>query len=515
MVDIVNTAELRPGQLDVSRNLWVYNGLDCCLTAEVFEMIRPQLLDDSAARLAYNFEMATRAPAMEMATRGILVDHIEQRTKIDDYQVQEDRLKWISNQYIEGPLGWSKDKSGWRLNPNSPAKLQFFFYDVLGLPYQHTFTQGKRKITTNDDAMKQFLKYPEAAPHAAIVIADRQIRKKISTLKSGVDDDMRMRFSYNVAATETLRWSSSKNVFGRGTNSQNITNELRRIFVADEGKKFGYLDLSSAESYIVGLMAFIVAGDSAYLDACSSGDIHTYVAKMVWPDMPWTGVLAEDKQLAENTKIYRHFSARDLAKVLGHGTNYMGTPRTMAKHAMVETAVIQEFQDRYFLAFPGIRAWHAWTAEQIQLYNVLTTPMGIRRRFFGHRDDKATLREAVAFIPQSTVATILNLGMWRIWKHAPHLCQLMSQLHDAVLVQYDTPREKGILPQLLKLMEVPVKIKGRTLTIPIDAKVGWNWEETKKPEALVRNPDGLIGWKDFDPRQRVIPAKRSFMDLRL
>jgi DNA polymerase I-like protein with 3'-5' exonuclease and polymerase domains len=41
-------------------------------------------------------------------------------------------------------------------------------------------------------------------------------------VRAPLDPDRRMRCSFNPAGTETFRWSSSKNAFGRGANLQNL-----------------------------------------------------------------------------------------------------------------------------------------------------------------------------------------------------------------------------------------------------------------------------------------------------
>src|SRR6185503_12034742 len=110
-------------------------------------------------------------------------------------------------------------------------------------------------------------------------------------------------------------WSSSQNVFGSGSNMQNWTAELRRIFVADEGWKLCNLDLQQAESWVVGLISFIVTGDDSYLRACESGDLHTIVAKLVWPHH-FKGA-SDDRSCAEEV-FYRQFTFRDMAKRGGH-----------------------------------------------------------------------------------------------------------------------------------------------------------------------------------------------------
>ena len=41
-------------------------------------------------------------------------------------------------------------------------------------------------------------------------------------IRAPLDPDKRMRCSFNPAGTETFRWSSSKNAYGRGSNLQNL-----------------------------------------------------------------------------------------------------------------------------------------------------------------------------------------------------------------------------------------------------------------------------------------------------
>ena len=168
----------------------------------------------------------------------------------------------------------------------------------------------------------------------------------------------------------------------------NITPHLRRIFVADPGKKIAYIDLQAAESKAVGY----ISGDQAYIDLCDHGDAHTAVARLVWQDLPWTGDIKKDKEIAKNTPFYRDLSIRDMAKKGGHGTNYFGTPPTMAGHLKMPVDTIAHFQDLYFQAFPGIPAWHKRVIQAIQLDHSLTTCFGRKRLFFGRATEASTWR---------------------------------------------------------------------------------------------------------------------------
>ena len=67
------------------------------------------------------------------------------------------------------------------------------------------------------------------------------------------------------------------------------------------------LDAEQGESRVVGAIEGNLFGDWRYLDACEGGDLHTTVARLVWPrDLPWTGNTKSDRKLAEEP-YYRHY----------------------------------------------------------------------------------------------------------------------------------------------------------------------------------------------------------------
>jgi len=217
---------------------------------------------------------------------------------------------------------------------------------------------------------------------------------------------------------------------------------------------------------------------------------------MVWPELKWNGELNHDKEIAEQP-FYRHFSYRDMAKRGGHGTNYYGTPATMAKHLKVPKELMVGFQDKYFYAFPGIRQWHHRVAQQLQVHGFLTTALGRQRYFLGRRWDDVTLREAIAYEPQSIVGELLNLWLLRVFHKLPEV-QLLCQIHDAILLQYKIMDEQKIVPKVMSLAASPVIFPCGQLIIPSSAEVGFNWGKYNKKTG--ENPTGLIKWKGSDDR---------------
>lgn len=497
---IFDTSTLTPAGLsDPSLQHQVYNGLDNCVTLEVHEALA-KIKNNN--QIIYDFERAMQAPALEMMLRGLRVDTLARDAAVDYLKKQQDRLLHIL--YLYGMAVWDKP-IGPRTN-SGPSDLKKLFYEVMKLPVQYAVVKGVRKPATNREALEKLQVYFHAKPICKAILAFRDLAKQIEFLTSQVDRDCRIRTSYNVAGTETGRWSSSANAFGTGTNLQNFPDKLRRIFIADEGRKFAYCDLEQAESWIVGIRAWLVTGQRNYIDAILSGDLHTYVARLVWPDLPWTGDIRRDRAIAERP-FYRDYSYRDMSKKGGHGTNYFGQAPTMAKHLKVTTAITTSFQERYFTAFPEIggawngNTWHKWVARELQLRGSLTTLLGRERHFFGRVTDDATLREAIAYEPQSVVGDCLNLAAWRIWRHGRRLgVHLMAQLHDAVLIDYpDNPDfEPQIAAFVTSLMRTPLSQGGDTFVIPNDFSSGWNWGKFNERS----NPGGVRKLKAREDRSR-------------
>ena len=204
-------------------------------------------------------------------------------------------------------------------------------------------------------------------------------------------------------------------------------------------------------------------------------------------------------------------------------SNYMGTAWTAAQSLKVPITVMEEFQARYCKgsasidpAYPGIPRYWQWIAQEIQTNYKLVTPFGRQRHFFGRPDDDATIREAIAFLPQSTTADRTNLVLWRVWKHMPEV-QLLAQTYDSITFQYpEELDEDSIIRRALDLLRVEFNHPGgRRYSVPGEAKIGWNWGNQvtqsdvdralaagKKPPRL--NEEGLKKWNPAkrDDRQR-------------
>jgi len=480
---------------------WWYNGLDAAVTYEIYQKLKAVPRN----RGIYNFMLNQHGQALSAMTKGVLVDELWRQRVAGELQTRADALGKLLDR-----LAISIVDHG--INPNSPAQLKTFFYEELRLPVQHKFVKGVRSVSTDREALEKLQAYPLGRPFCILILALRDCIKKLGVLKQGVDSDSRMRCSFAICGTETGRWASSKNVEGRGTNLQNVTEEMRRPFQADPDYILVYVDGEQAESRAVGFIQGTLFNDWRYMDACESGDLHTTVTKLVWDTRPWTGDPKLDRALADEV-FYRWFSYRDMAKRGGHGTNYYGKPATMAKHLKVLVKLIEDFQKKYLAAF-GMQTWWTDVAFKLQTQNSLTTFLGRERTFFGRPDDDSTLREAIAYEPQSVVGDIVNEGGYRLWRDIPEW-QPLIQIHDAWLGQIPYTALSSLIPKILTTFQIEIRspLSPRTLTIPAEAKVGFNWANyNTDPKHGPINLDGLKKWKGSDDRVRTEWANQNLLD---
>lgn len=482
----------------------IYNGLDCTVTLEVFHEIHSQL--DNVSTHTYEFSKSLQAPILEMMMRGVKIDQRRRAEVLKETTELIHRVAYQLDRIVKEGIGVDVN---WR----SPQQLMSLLYDVMGLPVQKKRNaNGHMSATVNREAIERLTQYYIAEPLCQHLIALRELDKKRQFLEAGIDSDGRIRTNFNIAGTNTGRLASAISDFETGGNLQNVDRSIREIFIADDGMKFCNIDLEQGDARNVGAICWNSFAEThgedfagSYLNACMSSDLHTSVCRMAWTGLEWCDDDRRNRVVAD-TIAYRQDSYRQLAKKLGHGTNYYGTPGTMAKHAKVDKSIIEDFQQRYFTAFPCLGSynkidrttdhWHNRVRNQLRHFSHLTTLLGRRRYFFGRWNDDETLRAAIAYEPQSLTADEIDTGLLRLWR--AHKVQLLIQVHDSILFQYPEEQEDEILPWALKEMRVNIPLaKGRDFYVPCEAKCGFNWGEFSEA-----NPDGLVKWKPNQKDQR-------------
>jgi uracil-DNA glycosylase family 4 len=189
---------------------WVYNCKDCVTDFEIAEVLAASI-PKMKATIPYEFQMKQFAPVLRLMLRGINMDGEKKLALMFELtDAIADRERYLT------------EVIGRYVNPKSHKQMKEFFYDELGLPPQKVRKTGK--LTTNAEALETLAKKePLIAPVIKVFSELRSLNVFLGTfIKAPLSEDGRMRSSYNIAGTETFRWSSSQDAFGAGMNLQNI-----------------------------------------------------------------------------------------------------------------------------------------------------------------------------------------------------------------------------------------------------------------------------------------------------
>ena len=205
--DEINDYSRLPENMD---QYWTYNCKDVCVTYEV-ALVLENLLDHVGRRPQYEFMAATARSSLRSMLRGMRID--------------QKRRSEVAGQLMQAIAEYDaliQQIVGFPLNVGSPKQMQDYFYGDLKLPVQ--IDRKTKRPTLNAKALAALSeKEPLLRPLVELIDKKRSLGVFLSTFcLMPLDTDGRMRCSFNVCGTETMRFSSSENAFGTGGNLQNI-----------------------------------------------------------------------------------------------------------------------------------------------------------------------------------------------------------------------------------------------------------------------------------------------------
>ena len=413
---------------------WKYNCEDCVRTREIGEV-----LENSIRKMGLqgpeSIQLSMFNPVLAAMLRGVRID-LGERERMSKTLLSEMRIR----------EAWFSKILGHSLNAQSPKQLQALFYSDFQL--KPILKKGKDgfKPTLNEDALTQLAaREPLLTSLVRRILEHRSLRVFRSTfVEASLDEDLRMRCSYNICGTETFRLASSSNAFGRGTNLQNVPKgddegeidalqlpNIRTLFIPDPGFEFFDGDLDRADLQVVVWeaedndlkLALRLGLDMHLLNACSIFNIR--------------GVPAEE--LAESHPNYKDHRARigndkrQKAKQGVHATNYGCKARTLSTHLGSTVHEADRFILAWLAAHPGIKRWQERVERDLRNKRTVSNAYGYKRIYFDRVD--SLLPEALAWIPQSTVALTINRIWRKIWDTLPSV-QVLLQVHDSLAGQF-------------------------------------------------------------------------------
>jgi len=403
--------------------------------------------------------------------RGVLIDTDAREKLIDDFNARVEATKQEINSI-----------AGREVNPNSYKQMKELLYDEMRLPVIY---KAGRPTTDEDALLRLHKRYPDE-PILTAIIKYRKDTKLVATfLKAKLDSDGRMRTSYNASGTKNFRISSSKNLWGSGMNLQNIpvgkrpgVANIRQLFIASPNCSFVKGDLVQAETMVVARI--LCRFRDYYLWNRYSNelnfDIHKWAASTIF------GVSEQS--------VDKH--QRDIGKLANHASNYCAGPKVIQSAALkygiegVDYQMAKHIIETRRKALPGLSRWWKHVERTIRKTRALTTCLGRRRLFFGRLDDNTTLRDAVAFEPQSVVGDVCNTIFRRVYAMYAQLPadDLASplpvlQVHDEVVVECPDDTVESVKQAIVSAAVVPLRLNDdmSPLIIPIKITVGKNWRD--------------------------------------
>lgn len=411
---------------------WTYNCKDCVITYEIAEK-EIKAIDHMGLREVNEFQQKLWYPVLYTMLKGIRVD----KYLHGNFDGRIERAITDNQNYLDYAVGYP-------INISSSPQMKHLFYEDLGLKAITNKKTGT--VSCNDESLnllaeRELLVKPIV--NAISLLRSLKVFKN-TFINAPMGFDGRMRCSFKITGTETYRFASSKDVFGSGMNLQNIPKgdanlpNIRELFVPDDGKEFFDIDLSSADLRIV-----VWEADEPEFKAMlrAGEDPYTIIAREFYHD----------------PSITKKDPRRQKFKSFAHGTNYMGTAKALAQRLGLSIHEAEMTQQWYFSRFPRIKQWQDRVRSMVAKKRMVENVFGYRCYFFD-RIEGNVYNQAAAWIPQSTVACIINRAYLSIFKNLPEV-DILLQVHDSLAGQYDLERAEYFREQILKYA---------TITLPYD-----------------------------------------------
>ena len=353
--------------------------------------------------------------------------------------------------------------AGHEFNIGSPKQLGVVLFEEMGLP---TGKKTKTGYSTNAEVLENLRNQHEIVD---LILQYRQLSKLNSTYVEGllkvVAEDGRVHSLFKQTETRTGRISSAE------PNVQNIPvrtelgRNMRKFFVAEEGKVLLDADYSQIELRILAHMS----GDKNMQEGFANGmDIHTSTAAQVF-DMPADMITSE---------------MRRAAKAVNFGIVYGIGAFSLSKDIYVTVAEADRYIKNYLAKYPNVSRFMEKTVEDAKAKGYAETMYGRRRTIpelkNSNKNIQAFGKRAAMNAPiQGTAADIIKIAMIKVYRRlaAENLeARLILQVHDELIIEVsekDAERAAAVLGEEMR--------GAAKLDVPLTADVsqGKTWYDAK------------------------------------
>jgi DNA polymerase I len=430
-----------------------YSAEDADITLQLHHSLYPRVEADPKLDHVYTaIEMPVREVLFEMERDGVMLD-----TALLAAQSRELGVKVMALEQQAYQL------AGQPFNLASPKQLGEILFDKMKLPTVRKTATGQP--STDEEVLTELA---ADYPLPKVLLEHRALSK----LKSTYTDKLPLMVNPQTGRVHTT-FSQATAVTGRlassDPNLQNIpvrTAEGRRIreaFIAPAGSVIVSADYSQIELRIMAHLS----SDPALVEAFHEGaDIHKATAADIF------GV-----PVAEVTTDQRRY-----IKAVNFGLIYGMGAFGLAQQLGIERSAAQQFIDRYFQRYPGVRVYMEQTREFAREHGYVETVFGRRLwlpdiKAAGGPRRAGAERAAINAPMQGTAADLVKLAMIAVrdWIRAERLAtKLVLQVHDELVLEVPEAELQRVRTEL------PLRMTGvTTLSVPlvVDVGAGPNWEQ--------------------------------------
>ncbi len=431
-----------------------YAAEDADVTLRLHQTLWPKLQASPAlCRLYQEIEVPLVPVLSRMERNGVRIDSALLATQGRDLAERIHRLEQQAYSV-----------AGRRFNLGSPKQIGEIFFEELGLPVLSKTPKGA--ASTSEEVLQQLADAGHALP--ALILEHRGLAKLKSTYIDKLPQLVnpatgRVHTSYHQAVAATGRLSSSD------PNLQNIPirsedgRRIRRAFIPEPGRRLLAADYSQIELRILAHLC----GDERLRAAFAAGeDIHRATAAEVF-GVP-LGAVSGDQ--------------RRSAKAINFGLIYGMSAFGLARQLGIDRGAAQDYVDRYFQRYPGVKAFMERIREQARRDKYVETLFG-RRLYLTDIDHSnqgrraGAERTAINAPMQGTAADIIKRAMlavdqWIEGERPP--VRLIMQVHDELVLEVAEDFVAEAAARIRQAMEGAASLQ---VPLVVDVGSGGNWDE--------------------------------------
>jgi len=331
-------------------------------------------------------------------------------------------------------------------------------------------SKGRHLSSTSEEELKA-----DGSEGALLLLEYRNIRDKelkfLTGLSAATQADGRIHAIFNSVGTKTGRFSCT------APNLQNVPRlskglfPIRSLFQAPPGRKLVIADFAQMEL----VAAAVLAPEPKMLEAFKNGeDLHCRTASILL-----------GREVTKSDK-----ANRSLAKAVNFGLLYgqqASGLKVYAKNVYGVTMTDEEavqFRDTFFNEYQGLAAWHERAradANDPDVTEVRTHSIG-RRQHLADADHWWPRFASLVNTPvQGSCAEVAKLGLLDIGEKLKGRAQLVSCVHDEIIVECDEADAEAIMAEVQEIMEKRSAQIFNGQTIGVEAHIEDNWAGVKVP----------------------------------